>query len=267
MTGRAKGYKPDHAHVRSAKRGLAHLIGTSISVPAKASLLGYTPAMRDQGGTSSCTGFAFWRAIDTRLGFDGVKVTPHSPQGIYTIGRCLDRGRFPEGATEPLGDNGAMPSDVADGCRRYGVPTEQVWPFNPATINDEPSLDELLNAGGFVVKELYRIDAVGADRVRALQAAIAAGYPVVFGTDVDQAFEDYSGKGLVAPSRRSLGGHMLCGGLAYETLPSGEVVFTGANSWGTSWGDAGFFHYDDAFLADPQLDDIYAVEIAPRGDL
>ena len=65
------------------------------------------------------------------------------------------------------------------------VPTEKAWPFDPATVNEDPRLDEMLDAARFVVKEIYRIEAVGSDRVRAVMAAIAAGYPVVFGTEVD----------------------------------------------------------------------------------
>lgn len=262
-----KGYRPDPEHRRSAKRGLAHLIGTSFAVPAKASLRQFAPPVQDQKTTSECTGFAFRRAIDTRLGFDGVAYEPHSCQGIYTIGRCLQRARMPWGPSEPLADDGAIPSDVAEGCAK-GVPTEKAWPFDPATVNDDPRLDEMLDAARFVVKEIYRIEAVGSDRVRAVMAAIAAGYPVVFGTEVDQRFEDYDGRDLVLPSLpgRSLGGHMLCGGLEYETLPSGTVVFGGDNSWGTdNWGDRGTFRYGEEFLADPQLDDLYAVEIGERG--
>jgi C1A family cysteine protease len=71
------------------------------------------------------------------------------------------------------------------------------------------------------------------DIVQALQA----NHPVVFGTGVDKAFEDYSGEDIVISSPTNiLGYHALCIE-GYRRNPKVEFLIT--NSWGPGWGKKG----------------------------
>jgi hypothetical protein len=258
-----KGWKRDSAE-NAAKRPLAHqLFGGSMRLAPQGSLLDVTPAIRDQGQTESCFGFASWRAIDTRLrklaklaGQPLTTVTPHSPLGIYAFTRM---GDMPD-ATSPLGDVGSQPSTGVAMMQKFGVPTEQAWPFDPNKVNVRPPVDVLEKAGGFVLQDLYRINATGDDLIAAIAASISAGYPVIFGADVDQAFEDYNGSGqIVQSAAQTLGGHMLTA-LAYD-FSSKTKNIVGGNSWGTTWGNAGFFNMNPSFLTDPRTSDFYVVVV------
>ena len=261
-----KGYVPD-THDKSKDRSTRHLFGAVVSLPAAASLEKFVmpPGVRDQQQTSSCTGFAFARAIHLRCAAMGTPIAWPSPTGIYTVGRMLDEGRA-------ITDEGAQPSQVMLGCQRWGVPGDLAWPpggfdaayaaHGPDFINDLPDLAELEDAAGLHVQAWYRIDGEGAARLVDVKQALAEGYPVAIGTMVDQAFEDYAGKGNVtAPvPADELGGHMMCI-CGYEPDPAhpGHSRFRGVNSWGTAWGDGGLYWADEAFILAPEMSDIYVV--------
>lgn len=185
----------------------------------------------------------------------GASFKPHSPLGIYGFARLVSAS-----PSDSLDDDGCMPSDAVSGMQSWGVPLESVWPFDPAKVNAKPPLDVVEQASAFKVTGLLRIDGGGDVRIQAIKQAISLGYPIIFGTQVDEAFEAHPGKGVVQPCElsQSLGGHMLTV-LAYD----GEV-FRGANSWGTEWGDSGFFDMGHDFLL-TNAGDFYAINIEQRG--
>ena len=73
-----------------------------------------------------------------------------------------------------------------------------------------------------------------------IEAVIAAGQPIAISMPVYESFEDVGQDGVLSipnPSTEALlGGHGILI-LAYD-----EKGMTGANQWGTTWGDKGFFH-------------------------
>jgi C1A family cysteine protease len=188
-------------------------------------------------------GFAAAQSIYVSLKKIGILLPDFpSPQGIYTFARCIDR----ISNDTPLSDDGSSPNQAMRGITEWGVPIMSDWPFDVATINDEPNLGEIEHASSLRMLGYYRIDnnsTVG----EMFKSAIAAGYPVPLATQVDQAFEDYNGHGSVTTPGESLGGHYVCG-VGYETMPSGKTVYEFVNSWGESWGDKGCFYADEPWL-------------------
>ena len=89
-----------------------------------------------------------------------------------------------------------------------------------------------------------------ASNFAAVQNALASGYPVVVGFDVYSSFEGswgnithgHTGSGMMPyPNTRTeqlLGGHAVCL-VGYDNNTS---RFIARNSWGTGWGDNGYFY-------------------------
>jgi hypothetical protein len=140
-------------------------------------------------------------------------------------------------------DKGTWLRACFDAIRILGFCPEAFWPYDITKFNQFPSaLAARAAADQATAVGYYRITSTGDQRIRDIQAAIAANHCVVFGTQVSNKFAEF-GEGsapLDTPtsSETILGGHALT--LAeYETLPSGTVVFHGPNSWGRLVRNAG----------------------------
>lgn len=218
-------------------------------------LVDVTPAIMDQGagpivGTGSCEGHGWSRAFTTRLAYLGEPLAfVVSPNGLYTPARCLERALFPEGPTEPLGDDGTDGHAILRAAAEYGVRAiEAPTPdgrysdcFGP-TINAEPTLTELLVADKCKL-DTSRVSLIlGSDEEIAQTSAkmLDAGIPIVIEGAVDRAYESL---GTDAPTVTSIvqdpnEGHCQTV-LDHRTNDAGELEFEVWNSWGESWGRSG----------------------------
>jgi hypothetical protein len=264
MAAHGYGYIPDD-HDKALDLPIRALLGARASDPGDVSLEPYIAQLRNQGQTGSCTGFAFGLGVMVRCAVLGTPIAWPSPAALYAGGRAVERAdRGLTAEEEPLADKGAKPNCVVRAARDIGIPRDDQWPvggFDPEKINDEPTLGELEDASLFELQEYYRIDSVGEGRAADVRHALASGYPLVVGTQVDRAFEDYGGRGLLtSPDPRSLsGGHMVC-----LVGCRSDGTYRWANSWGTGWGDSGMFTTDEAFLLSGFVSDIYAIQVAAR---
>ena len=237
--------------------------------------------VKNQGQTGRCLAFAFARAAQLRSDVAGVPLLEWpSTTGLYTVARAYERAR--QGFTAdntPLTDGGSIPQDMVNGANDYGVANDSAWPSESeasADINAEPNIEELKAASKGKFPGYYRISSTGAQRVEDVKQALAAGYPVVIGVQVDPAFEQYAGgiaepdtmppipKAVTAPDlTQDLGGHGLCLH-GYKTFPGGVTLFRGCNSWDVSWGDYGLFWADVTWLCDASVMDILVITYDPH---
>ena len=87
-----------------------------------------------------------------------------------------------------------------------------------------------------------------------LKSCLASGYPFIFGFMVYESFETQevgrTGRmPMPAPNEPNLGGHAVMG-VGYDDDTQCVIV---RNSWGTQWGDEGYFHMPYAYISNPSL--------------
>lgn len=257
------GHVPDpDGHVRTSVHvHLARVGFVGESTPDAVSHRQFGPGVFDQGPTSSCTGHAVSGAICATLGRGGTPlVIPPSPNGIYKVGRCIDRVRV-NGTLPPLVDAGAMPNQIMRGVTEFGVSGMGVPPqdgrysdVDPNTVNEEPDLGELEDAAEFELAGEYAISPFDPNFVLLVRAAIASGLCVCFCTFVDTAgprsvegWDPRSGP-LSAPNTSDPhGGLHYIYADGYRTN-NGETIVEWVNSWGKGWGLSGYGEGDESFL-------------------
>ena len=96
-----------------------------------------------------------------------------------------------------------------------------------------------------------------------MKGCLAAGYPFVFGFAVYESFEskEVAQSGVVPmpkPGERVLGGHAVMA-VGYDDAQRDFIV---RNSWGSGWGQDGYFLMPYHYLHDPNL----AVRLLDRPD-
>lgn len=224
----------------------------STQFPSSASLQQYEPPIFDQDGCGSCTACARARQIATAFAANG-RPLPFVPSqsGLYRVTGCLERPDW----TVPLQDNGRDPVDTLAAAQQFGIgPTGPMAPdgrysdCDPATINDNPKLDELVNDAHVRLLGDYAITATGDARYALIASAIGNGkLPVCL--DVSggwSAFQNYSGGVLVADSTQPLDHYVCATGYRFDS--TGRIQLDVANSWGIGWGEAGRIWLDQSFI-------------------
>jgi len=187
---------------------------------------------------NSCTANAIVAALEYDEIRQGQHEAPLSRLFLY----------YNERAAEDTIDSDAGAS-IRDGIKvvnRLGVCLESTWGYDTRRFADEPS-----NAA-YVEASRYR--SVAYRRVPRgtipLRAALAAGFPVVFGFSVFESFEsgEVANTGVVPMPER---GEQMLGGHAVVLVGFDDASqrFLVRNSWGTGWGMDGYCTMPYEYLA------------------
>ena len=201
--------------------------------PSVIDLRAYCSPVDDQGQLGSCTGNAIAGCIEYMDRRYNNKQTQVSRMFIYYYERLI------EGTVNY--DSGAYIRDGIKATYTYGAPLESLWPYTISKFKTPPTVAAVQDGARRKVT-LYQSIANG--NVSACQTALAAGFPVVIGFDVYSSFESQTvaNTGMMPyPNTRTeklLGGHcvLLVG---YNNNSQRFIV---RNSWGSNWGDRGYFY-------------------------
>lgn len=148
-------------------------------------------------------------------------------------------------------DAGAFTRSGLKVLQRHGVPPESVWAFDERLLRRRPPRQVYEAASKYKIKEYRRLNTLDE-----MLSCLAQGQPFVFGFSVYQSFEsdDTTRTGIVRMpmlGEKSLGGHLTLA--AGYDMNKRAVLFK--NSYGTSWGDAGYGWIPFEYLTDRNLSD------------
>lgn len=199
----------------------------------------------DQGSLGSCTANALCCAVRHRRSEDDCDP---SRLYLYYQTRALE-----ETISE---DSGATIRDTVKASAR-GICSERIWPYEVSRFADAPSDDAVADARRLVVSGYSRVRRSSAQ----LRGALAHGNPVVFGFLVYEGMESDSvaRTGVVempSSGEECLGGHAVVL-VGYDDLAR---RFRVRNSWGSDWGDGGYFTLPYEYVLSDLSSDFWVID-------
>lgn len=205
--------------------------------PAQVDLRPVMPTVQDQGNLGSCTANAIASAFQYDLYKQRLAQFSPSRLFVYYNERVLI-GTVNE-------DSGAYIRDGIKTLNTNGVCKEPTWPYQISKFAVKPSDLAYSEATKSKARAYYRVNV----DATSLKSAVASGFPVIIGFAVYASFMSRavakSGKmPMPKPTDYLLGGHaVLIVGFKESTRE-----FIVRNSWGTGWGERGYFYmpYDYA---------------------
>jgi C1A family cysteine protease len=244
VEGKGLGWVPDLPDARD------HLFAappaTLISLPKQVDMRAECPAIFDQGHLGSCTANAIAGAIE----FDHIKQRlppphPFTPSRLF----IYYNERVMEHSVDS--DAGAQIRDGVKSVGRLGTCPESTWPYDPSKFTEKPPAR--------CYREAVKYKAISYARViqtlTQIKGCLAAGFPIVLGFTVYDSFmsDEVARTGQVPMP--DLGDEHVLGGHAVLAVGYDEPrqCFIMRNSWGTAWGQAGYFTMPYAYLTDRQL--------------
>jgi len=185
----------------------------------------------DQFDIGSCVANAVCDGYEIRCGFEG-PVWQLSRMFCYNLCRTK-MGRLGE-------DCGTYIWLALDTLRKIGCVPEHLFPYDEVLLTQRPNLELFTLASQNKLAAYAKLDAVvPKDLGDQIELCIRNDCPVVFGTEVNDAFVAYRGAETVIGSMRGSGRHaMLFTGVRYR---NGRREFLGRNSWSRLWGMGGYF--------------------------
>ena len=199
----------------------------SQALPRSIDLSGNFPVPGNQGTQSSCVGWAvaYLKSYQERMEerWDFSVGTQFSPAWVYNQ---INRGQ----------DAGSRPLDAMELLQSRGAATLATMPYDPDDYWTQPSAGAVEEAANYLGGEVRTINTV-----LVYKQALAHRVPFVLAMPVYDSFNSLSGSSSVYNdlSGPDTGGHAVVV-VGYDDDRFGGA-FRVLNSWGTSWGDGGFF--------------------------
>jgi len=184
--------------------------------------------VESQGTLGSCSSNALPNAYE-------MKVRQNYPEYFIHLSRLFiyynTRAEY-ESISE---DNGIYLRDGLKSLSKFGVCSEDLWPYDVEKFDDKPTDECYEDAKKRKVLKYQKLIST-----YYITEVLNNNKPVVFGMEIYDSFMDLneSISTVYLPSRKekSLGGHAMCM-VGYDL---GKRLFLAKNSFGTSWGDNGY---------------------------
>ena len=218
------------------------------TLPASVDLRTRCSPVEDQGDLGSCTGNALAGALEFLELKSHARFADLSRLFIYYNERVIEHS--------VRSDSGAQIRDGVKALAKQGVCTEIKWPYKISKFASKPGAVCYTEAQKHRITSYHRILTV--DEMR---ACLAEGFPFVFGFTVYESFETQhvAQTGVLnmpQQNERAVGGHAVLA-VGYD---DGQRRFIVRNSWGSGWGQKGYFTMPYGYLASRNLaDDLWTI--------
>lgn len=153
-------------------------------------------------------------------------------------------------------NDGVVARNAFKVIQKYGFIGRSFYDFRDGAYK-LPSEDvlALANMQKLLLMYLPEYRSIGKNLTRKMQYmkdAISTGSPISIAIPVNSNFMSYRG-GVFSENTGTFRGYhdVVIGG--YETV-NGQVIYKGRNSWGTRWGERGYFYVTEKFLKDNAFD-------------
>lgn len=153
-------------------------------------------------------------------------------------------------------DSGAMIRDGIKFVASAGVCPEKMWTYDISKFTIKPPSIAYTEARKHKILSYQRVNSL-----LQLKQALAQDMPVVFGFTVYESFESekVAKTGIMTypkKTERSLGGHCVVA-VGYDDDKKWVIC---RNSWGTSWGDKGYFYMPYSYFIKDLTDDFWCIK-------
>lgn len=202
---------------------------SQLELPSHVDLIPDVEEVENQMQTGSCTANAAASALEIAYKRAG-RSKDFSRLYNYWYSRLIGNIK---------GDNGAYPRDVCKALNKHGICLESTWKFDvQKNLNVEPSVDAQTEAKEYPVHEYARLESE--DIVTEIKKSVALGIPVMTSIRVSKEFNSLESNWKTHDWNQNVdesGSHqVLIIGYNDEAKR-----FLAQNSWGSIWGDGGFF--------------------------
>lgn len=247
------GYIPDLPDYRD----LRLQVSAPINLPPSIDLRAQMPAIYDQGNLGSCTANAIGAAIQferMRQKIKGADKEVPSRLFIYYNERVIEH--------TVREDAGAMIRDGVKSVNKLGVCDESLWPYVEGRFTKKPPTTAFKAALQDKVTKYARVN----QNARDMKVCLSHGLPFVMGFTCYDAFEsDKVAKtgvlNMPASGEKVVGGHAILV-VGYDDASNRFIV---RNSWGTSWGQKGYFTVPYEYFTNSDLaDDLWNIQLVSQ---
>lgn len=197
--------------------------------PSRFDLSQYAPPVGDQGGQSSCVGWAVAYGLKTMQ--EQAERNWGTEQSSHQFSPAFIYNQIDHGATC---DGGSRITDALNLVRQRGAATLEQFPYFESSCSAMPTAAVSQSAREFAIADWRRVNV---QDTQEMKQHIVDGFPLLLGVHVDRKFGELrAGQTYSLPRGPSLGGHaVLLVGYDDE-----RNAFKILNSWGTGWGDSGY---------------------------
>lgn len=208
------------------------------SLPRKVDLRPYVYEIEDQSTVGSCTANATCSALEL-MGKRAEKSCDLSRLFMYYETRLMENR---------IGQDGAALRDALKSANKAGVPLESIWPYDISKVDAKPSQESYDDASKHLLTRYESVPIDGDSVFKSIQnikSALTEGLPVIVAMPLSSSIYQISGPLSqhnylpVSEKYPFIGNHAFYI-VGYDDDLNGGVWIC-ANSWGSTWGDNGYF--------------------------
>jgi len=200
----------------------------------------------NQGELDNCTS----NAICAAFVYDQIKqkLPSFNPSRMF----LYYNERLIEHSTEQ--DSGSSIRDGMKSINRKGLCKESLWPYEINHFKKKPN-DLCYKEASYHSSLKYRKIS---HTLKEIKTALSNGYPIIFGFDVFENFENFdaSNVSMPLPEGEIIGGHAVVA-VGYSDE---RECFLIRNSWGKEWGMDGYFMMPYEFITSKHCSDFWILE-------